>query len=93
MSGEEFRAILRFNKIKFLTFAEYLGYRSNKTVKEVMDMKVIPYTFQLKLGEMLGLDLFDDKNLNLILKDIPLKYYEKQRKVKKVSLINDIFKL
>lgn len=93
ITGLQLSAILKFNKITYVSFANYLGYNTNSIVANATKLDQIPYTMQQKLGELLNLDLFKEENLKLILDNIPARYYEKKKRSVKVSLINDIFRL
>lgn len=93
ITGDQFIAILKFNRIKYVYFANYLGYKTHTIIRELSKLDQIPYTIQQKLGELLNIDLFKEENLKLILDNIPARYYEKKKRSVKVSLINDIFRL
>jgi len=95
ITGQQLMAILKFNKISYQKFAEYLGYKSFTVTHSLTKLEFIPYVVQKKLSEILGLDLFKEENLKLILESIPERYFIRTKKIKKNDkiVIKNIFKI
>lgn len=76
MTGCEFRAIRRFNKISQRTISEETGmYVSDTAVKEMEKGSKVPHIFVRILSSLLGLDLTNEVILRHVLDRIPDKYF------------------
>ena len=76
MTGSEFRAIRRFNKLSQRTISEETGmYVSDTAVKEMEKGNKVPHIFVRILSMLIGLDLSKEENLRKMLEGIPEKYF------------------
>lgn len=76
MTGSEFRAIRRFNKLSQRTISEKTGmYVSDTAVKEMERGGYVPHFFVRILSSLIGLDLSKEDNLRKVLDGIPEKLF------------------
>ena|GEM_PF-3211158 len=76
MTGSEFRAIRRFNKLSQRTISEKTGmYVSDSAVKEMERGGYVPHFFVKILSWLIGLDLSNEDILRKQLDGIPDKYF------------------
>lgn len=79
MTGKELRAILKFNRIAYVSFAYMCGYKSKYLTNDLVRLDRVPSRYIIILGNYLKVNLLIRENLDKVLEEIPKRYFEDRK--------------
>lgn len=80
MTGKEFKAIRKFNKVSQIDVAYRAGLNTRKSIWEVENQPTVPTKYIAVLSNFVKVDLTNSKIAENILKEIPEKYFLTEKK-------------